>query len=140
MKGIVIIPLVVFFFGVLLVFPEKPRGADQQDELSLFRQRIITLEDRVSQLEKRIESLEGSHKDQGTEQERPSTYQGGWKNRHNWGGLKVGITEEQVRSILGEPAKIEVWVALVFWRYPSGSVNFDKDKGHLYGWEEPQNE
>jgi hypothetical protein len=52
----------------------------------------------------------------------------------NWRKLKRGMTENQVRSILGEPVRIAGGV-LTFWYYRSGEVIFQLEK--LDSWREP---
>jgi hypothetical protein len=54
----------------------------------------------------------------------------------SWRQLKRGMSESQVRSILGEPGKIDGG-AFAFWRYKNGgTVTFYQDK--LDSWSEPR--
>lgn len=54
----------------------------------------------------------------------------------SWRQLKRGMPESQVRSILGEPGKIDGGT-FAFWRYKNGgTVTFYQDK--LDSWSEPR--
>jgi cytoskeletal protein RodZ len=54
----------------------------------------------------------------------------------SWRDLKRGMSESQVRSILGEPGKIDGGT-FAFWRYKNGgTVTFYQDK--LDSWSEPR--
>lgn len=54
----------------------------------------------------------------------------------SWRQLKRGMSESQVRSILGEPGKIDGGT-FAFWRYKNGgTVTFYQDK--LDSWSEPR--
>jgi hypothetical protein len=97
---------------------------------------IRALERRVEQLEKRLSSEKVSPA--------KAVERGGaaadWRSKANWRRLKVGMTEDDVRSILGEPQKVVVLFATVYWHwnYPGGpSVDFDKENRRVGGWSEP---
>jgi len=56
-----------------------------------------------------------------------------------WRRLQVGMSQDEVRSILGEPGKINVSPPVTLWLYPDalgGNVVFD-EKGKVQGWNEP---
>lgn len=58
------------------------------------------------------------------------------ENISSWRQLKRGMSESQVRSILGEPGKIDGGT-FAFWRYKNGgTVTFYQDK--LDSWSEPR--
>ncbi|HJX35014.1 MAG TPA: outer membrane protein assembly factor BamE [Desulfatiglandales bacterium] len=99
---------------------------------------ILMLQKKISELENRIKELEGIlmiYK----EPERILSETGqGWQNKKNWRSLKTGMTEEQVRSILGEPVK-RINGIRTLWYYPnifSSYLSFDED-GRLSVWNEP---
>lgn len=55
--------------------------------------------------------------------------------RENWRRLKVGMSQAEVSSTLGEPQRVSVQI-LTFWYYGTGNVYFDR-QGSLMGWAEP---
>jgi hypothetical protein len=62
----------------------------------------------------------------------------GWRNKEAWRRLKTGMTQAEVKSILGEPGRIDGGFISI-WYYPDvlgGSVSFDH-RGQLMAWREP---
>ena len=98
---------------------------------------IKKLEARVLELEKRVEKLEALLEHSGTSKIEVTDK---WKNRSLWRQLKVGMTESQVKSLLGEPRKINGGRILTYWYYSKqtwhSTISFD-DSGRIYGWTEP---
>ena len=99
-----------------------------------------SLDDRVRDLERRIEQLE---KQTSLPASIPSAnklgQQDGWRQRENWRSLKRGMTESNVRSILGEPQKVDTFSTWSSWTYPSGgNVRFGSGGGRVDGWVEPR--
>jgi hypothetical protein len=128
-----------FYIGVLLavvvgtaiVAPEQSRVYAQGDEVSQLRQRVADLEQKVKELEALLKECNEALKS------KPETDYG-WQNKKNWRTLEVGMSEAQVRSILGEPVKVIKGVKTL-WYYPNvygGYVSFD-ERGKLTGWNEP---
>jgi hypothetical protein len=103
----------------------------QDDETLLLQQKIDALELRIKQLETQLrESMEF--------QKMLETGEFGWQNRNNWRKLEIGMPEDEVRSILGDPIKV-IKGSKTLWYYPSiykGFVSFDQN-GDLTGWNEP---
>ncbi|MFC1822281.1 outer membrane protein assembly factor BamE [Thermodesulfobacteriota bacterium] len=115
---------------VLLFFSSRPLPA-QPEELARLQQQIEQLERRLQKLESFLRISDESH-DKKAEQEY------GWQNKKNWRLLKAGMTESQVKTILGEPTKVIKGVKTL-WYYPSiysGHISFDKN-GQVTGWNEP---
>ena len=89
--------------------------------------------EKIAELESRIEVLEGKNS------QTPSTVLN--SNISNWRRLQRGMTPTQVRSILGEPVKIDAGYIARWSYHPSGSfvndavVNFTDDR--VSGWDEP---
>ena len=95
------------------------------------QQKIIELERRIGELEAELANCRKTT----AEQSNPHY---GWRNTKNWRRLVIGMPEEQVRTILGEPVKIIKGVKIL-WYYPNiycGYVAFDQS-GQLTGWNEP---
>ena len=104
----------------------------------------IAQETSVEQLEKRITELE--KKVTMLEQKLANTQQTVMPNAKQvseksvWRTLKRGMTESEVRSILGEPEKIRVSGIFTFWSYSKqdshSKITFINDR--LDSWEEPE--
>ena len=114
----------------MLVIPIQPLPASES-EVSQLQQKIIELEDRIKKLELLLKQYD--------ENQQKQTQDGyGWQNKKNWRKLKVGMKENEVKTILGEPVKIIKGVKIL-WYYPNiycGYVSFNQD-GSLTGWNEP---
>ena len=57
-----------------------------------------------------------------------------WENISNWRKLKLGISMDKVKKILGEPEKVRGGT-FTYWEYPHGEVRFYYEK--LDEWNEP---
>lgn len=92
------------------------------------------LTEKVELLETRIEVLEKALLEK-RQNEKPLA-----PEKQQWRELRKGMSQKEVRQLLGEPEKIEAGFQ-TYWYYSStrlaGYVIFDNyDK--VYGWEEPQ--
>ena len=100
-------------------------------------------EDRIRQLERRVEQLEKRMNRQtapNTEDKKGVARTGEWRSRANWRTLKRGMTESDVQAILGEPQKIDVNQSFFtwHWNYPGGpEARFMTNDRRLEGWSEP---
>jgi len=105
-----------------------------------------SLEERLREVERRVEQLE---KKQAEQQQNPSgaprkTSRAAaepWQHIANWRSLKLGMTDNDVRSILGDPDKVEVGslVTLWYYEYPKGGrVRFSSGDHRVQGWTEPE--
>lgn len=98
-------------------------------------------DDRVRDLERRVEKLERQGKQSASSPSR-SQIAGGqdrWKQVENWRSLKRGMTEADVRGLLGEPYKVDATGRFTAWRYSpngEGEVLFNTD-GRVGAWSEP---
>jgi uncharacterized membrane protein YebE (DUF533 family) len=72
-----------------------------------------------------------------TSQNKPSTNQQKKSDDlSSWRQLKKDMSEDQVRSLLGEPAKVDGGT-FAFWHYRNGGmITFYNDR--LYSWTEPR--
>lgn len=71
------------------------------EEIGYLKSVIADLEDRVGRLEKHPKSkTESAHNEEKID---PQT---GWKHRKSWLQIKEGMSEAEVESILGHPARI----------------------------------
>jgi len=119
-------------FAAATLFLGQPLAAwATTDELSALRQKNAELEKKVSELEALLKQCVEAGKNQFSEDY-------GWQNKRTWRSLEAGMSEDQVRALLGEPVK-EIKGVKTLWYYPSiygGYVSFD-EKGLLSGWKEP---
>jgi hypothetical protein len=123
--------LLAVVIGTAMIASEPSQLYAQGDEVSRLRQRVAELEQKVTELEALLKQCNEAQKS------RPNIDYG-WQNKKNWRNLAVGMKEDQVRNILGEPVKVIKGVKTL-WYYPNfygGFVSFD-ETGKLTGWNEP---
>jgi hypothetical protein len=99
---------------------------------------VLQLRQKMSELEAKIEELEGLLDECIASREKGAATDYGWQNKMNWRRLEMGMSQTQVRSILGEPTKVIKGVKTL-WYYPNiygGFVTFDQS-GNIVGWNEP---
>ena len=97
--------------------------------------RITQLEKDVQNLKLRLTKLEVSQSSTSNQQ-KPSTSTDGWKFLANWRSLKKGMSYDDVRTILGEPSRIQGGT-IAYWFYTNrSSVTFYEDR--LDSWTEPR--
>ena len=110
------------------------KSSDSQD------QRIVLLESKVAALEERVRVLEALIKVEpsGTQ---PVPASANWRELANWRRLRRGMTMVQVRTLLGEPERVDenLYSTDWFWGEPPerAMVMFD-DGGGLTSWSEPR--
>ena len=99
---------------------------------------VIKLQNKITDLEDRIKLLESLLQNPEKDTDEQIKDEFGWQNKKNWRSLAIGMTENEVQEILGDPVKSIMGVRTL-WYYPNiycGYVSFD-EKGHLIGWNEP---
>jgi len=100
-------------------------------------------DDRIRQLERRVEQLEKRAATQAAPiaDDKPGSARAGeWRNRANWRTLARGMSESDVRAIVGEPHKVDVnqYFIMWYWNYPSGpNAKFSAPSRQLDAWNEP---
>lgn len=98
-------------------------------------ERIAQLEREVQELKIRVTKLE-SLLNSSNSAGKPAALNEGWKSPANWRKLASNMSMDDVRTILGEPKRIESHT-LTFWIYQNdGQVTFIS--GKLNAWKEPQ--
>ncbi|HET6429831.1 MAG TPA: outer membrane protein assembly factor BamE [Phycisphaerae bacterium] len=107
-------------------------AAERRD--ALVDARLLALTKRVEQLEKKVAKLEGGP----AIDTRVSAVPVG---KAAWRQLKLGMSQDEVRKLLGEPMKVSAG-PIIHWYYASkGSggpkVQFSSYTGKLMGWDEP---
>ena len=99
-------------------------------------ERIRLLEAQIVQLNGRVSALEGML-NQAKANQQPIVTGEGWKSLANWRKLKRGMSEDDVRALLGEPERIDGG-SLTDWLYPRrGRVTFWRGAG-VDNWTEPR--
>ena len=96
--------------------------------------RIDELERVLQETKERLLILESILKNNNNEKKLIVT-DGGWKSIANWRKLATDMKPSVVRSILGEPQKINGG-QVVFWYYKKGGVVTFMD-GKVHSWGEP---
>ena len=122
----------IFIFSVIAIFTLSVNPGSAQDEV------VVELHNKISELENRIKLLENILKDSTKDTDEQIKDEFGWQNKKNWRNLSVGMTENEVKDLLGNPVK-SIQGVRTLWYYPNiycGYVSFD-EKGRLTGWNEP---
>jgi hypothetical protein len=111
-----------------------PAVASGQDTsaASLLR-RIELLEHANTDLERRVSELESLIKSKPSKG-RSIPASTGWQDLANWRQLRLGMTMDEVRALLGEPERVEGG-PITTWRWVDANVYFID--GELKGWSEP---
>lgn len=119
----------VGLFALLALFSQPIQAEDEE---------ILQLRQKISELEAKVEKLEGLLDECMASRKKGEADEYGWQNKMNWRKLEMGMSQAQVRSILGEPTKVIEGVKIL-WYYPNiygGFVSFDRS-GNIVGWNEP---
>jgi hypothetical protein len=106
---------------------------------SLIR-RIDLLERRTTDLEMRLRELEALARTEPS-RDRPVPTSTKWRDIQNWRRLRLKMTMDEVRALLGEPDHALATGLQTYWSWgdvgSSASVHFDSSSGKLDGWSEP---
>ena len=119
----------VGLLALLALFSQPIQAKDEE---------VLQLRQKILELEAKIEELEGLLNECIASRKKGAAEEYGWQNKMNWRRLEMGMSEAQVRSILGEPTKVIKGVKTL-WYYPNiygGFVTFDQ-RGNIVGWNEP---
>lgn len=113
---------------LLFMLLDIPHSHAEQSELKSL---LITLNQHIIDLEKRVGVLEG--KLQKTSKTTP-------KGKQEWRRLKKGMSMDTVKEILGAPKNIEAGY-LTYWYYASSTFHSKvifNNNNLVYGWDEPK--
>jgi len=112
-----------------LAFQVNAQSSATDERIRLLEAQIVQLNGRVSALEGMLNQAKANHQ--------PIVTGEGWKSRANWRKLRKGMSEDDVRALLGEPVRI-YGGNLAIWKYPNyGEVVFEENRG-VYQWTEPR--
>ena len=102
--------------------------------------RLEALERMVSMLDARVRQLEGQVQANQVSWGRPiQVAPGAWRDRQSWRKLKIGMTMDDVRTLLGEKEKVVAGPIIHwYWQKAGGQeVYFNSIDQTLLGWAEP---
>lgn len=98
-------------------------------------ERISKLENEVKELRLRVKQLENAQSNANNQQKQVIANEGA-KSLANWRKLNTGMSNNEVRALLGEPLRIEGGSISAWYYANEGRVVFITDK--LARWNEPQ--
>lgn len=101
--------------------------------------RVQQLERTTVQLEQRVIKLEALIRNEPS-RGLPASPTSDVRNIQNWRRLRLQMTMDEVRTLLGEPDRVDVLGPFTTWQwdYPTGGrVSFDSESGRLNSWSEP---
>jgi polyhydroxyalkanoate synthesis regulator phasin len=134
---------------LLVVFYIQDSTLAQQNKIDTLQTKVEKLQQKVTQLESKIAEVEEVLIEEvlvPREQKkileeilppssRDTINSEKWRNKQNWRKLEKGMSEEEVKKILGEPSRIKSIPSVEMWNYGSGDVEFSD--GEVRGWSEP---
>jgi hypothetical protein len=124
--------------AALAVYSVPALASGQELSADSLLRRIDLLERKTADLERRVRELEGRVT---VSPSRPPTVPASsqWRDIQNWRGLRFGMTMDQVRTLLGEPQRVDAGSRITFWHWGEMSyVVFDGQSGKVQSWSEPR--
>jgi hypothetical protein len=120
-------------FAVIIAASVPAVAVGQSTSPDSLRRQVDLLERRTTDLEQRVRELEALIKVEPSRDRRVLTSPD-WRDLQNWRRLRLGMTEGEVRALLGEPERIAAG-SVTFWYWADAHVYFMR--GKLEGWSEP---
>jgi len=113
-------------------------AAGQEAPTDSLLRRIDLLERRTSDLERRVRDLEALISTEPV-RPRPAGVSPESRDLQNWRRLRLNMTMDQVRALLGEPERVAAGSPWTFWYWDAGSayVRFDSRSDKVDAWTEP---
>lgn len=89
----------------------------------------LSLEQRVAELESRVQKLEGLLDEKFADDR--------WKDGILWSRIRPGMSEEDVRKLLGKPARVEEAIFTTWYYHETSKLHSHVwfDEGKVLGWE-----
>ena len=112
--------------------------AEGNQESQGLERRVETLELEVEQLKQILIEMKAMLTGSSTPMSEPPT-QSGEPTIENWRRLRLNMSKDDVRLLLGEPERIENMGLFEYWEYPGGG-SADFSEGRLDSWSEPYSE
>src|SRR5688500_11349986 len=117
-------------FAALAAASVPAVAAGQSTSSDSLRRQVALLERRTTDLEQRVRELEALIKAEPLRDRRASTSPKS-RDLQNWRRLRPGMTDDEVRALLGEPERV-VAGPLTYWYWTDANVYFAR--GKLEGW------
>ena len=97
-------------------------GLARADEISSLRKQVSELENRVQKLEKLLDEKFADDR---------------WKDGILWSRIKKGMSYEDVRKLLGKPARVEEAIFTTWYYHKTSKLHSHVwfDEGKVLGWE-----
>ena len=97
-------------------------GLARADEISSLRKQVSELENRVQKLEKLLDEKFADDR---------------WRDGVLWSRLKRGMDYEDVRKLLGKPARVEEAIFTTWYYHKTSKLHSHVwfDEGEVLGWE-----
>ena len=137
-----LVPSALVMLG-LFVAPTSATAQDVDTRVRYLETTVARLEDRIRDLTQRVYELESARSQasrtpsSGASAQSAAPSRPKYTNRDNWCQLNRGLTQNQVREILGNPVSRSVMTTLTLWLYGgTGSVTFDR-RGGVSGFTGP---
>ena len=107
----------------------------QTSDNKLINDEFIYLNNKIKKLEQRLDKLENKKTSSSSNNFNQQQNNQRQNNVNPWRLLKKGMSQKQVRELLGEPYKVDVYQYIDDkWKYRNGgSVKFDKN-GRVTSW------
>jgi hypothetical protein len=96
-------------------------------------ERMRAMANELEQLKKRVEALEVKAPAAPTAAT-PSASSAPAGECPSWDELRMSLTQEEVRALLGAPPKVEATPLQTAWIYPCGTAYFDNDTRRFVGY------
>ncbi len=128
-KHLIFSKIVNFIVGIVFIASSSFVFANDGERLRQLENEIQEIKSRLS----RIENLPPN----SIASNRNFTSKDGWKQLTNWRTIKKGMTQDEIRNLLGDPENIRTSSNFTWWKYPkNGDVRFYDEKTD--GWTEPR--
>ena len=84
---------------------------------------------RIAELEARVAKLEKLYEEKNSEFR--------WKDPILWSRITRGMTEDDIRKLLGKPTRVEVAIFTTWYYHPTSKLHSHVwfDEGEVLGWE-----
>jgi hypothetical protein len=107
--------------SILLISSSLARADAQTDDILSLKQQVSKLESRVQKLEKLLDEKFADDR---------------WKDGVLWSRIKNGMSYEDVRKLLGKPARVEEAIFTTWYYHKTSKLHSHVwfDEGKVLGW------
>jgi hypothetical protein len=121
---------VIFYLFVEIILPITTYAETQNENLTLLK-RIDRLEKVVAELQKKVADLQNTKQSEQAANHNVQK-QELWRIKENWRKLRIGLSMDEVRLLLGEPVKVNSISIGVFWYYAYCASSCSSSDSHIY--------